>query len=325
MPIDPLLRRPDWLKVKLQTGENYRDVKSLMRENDLHTVCEEAHCPNIGECFENRTATFLILGNTCTRSCSFCAIGTGRPGPLDWEEPARLLHAVQTLRLKHVVITSVNRDERKDGGAPIFYECLRLIRENCPGTSIEVLIPDFKGDHDALKLVMEAGPDILNHNTETVPRLYRLVRPQAKYERSLQLLRRAKEMVAERNIMTKTGIMIGVGETWEEIVQTMRDIREQGTDIMTIGQYLRPSLKHLPVECYYTPEQFGELKTIGRKLGFKYVESGPLVRSSYHAHEQAQQAEGVLVLNAGRMVPPRREFARSRLVPLSLAPTAVEA
>ncbi len=317
MPIDPKERRPEWLKVKINVGENYREVKRLMRENELHTVCEEAHCPNIGECFENRTATFLILGNVCTRSCSFCAIGTGRPGPLDWEEPARLLQTVQTLKLKHVVITSVNRDERKDGGAPIFYECVRLIREQCPGTSIELLIPDFKGDYDALKLVMDAGPDILNHNTETVPRLYRTVRPQAKYDRTLELLRRAKEMAGDRAIMTKTGIMIGVGETWDEILQTMRDIRDQQTDIMTIGQYLRPSLEHMAVEKYYHPDEFAALKRLGLQMGFKYVESGPLVRSSYHAHEQAQQAEGVLTLNAQTAVPPARDF-RKGIIPLAV-------
>jgi lipoyl synthase len=317
MPIDPKERRPEWLKIKINAGENYREVKRLMRENELHTVCEEAHCPNIGECFENRTATFLILGNVCTRSCSFCAIGTGRPGPLDWEEPERLLQAVQTLKLKHVVITSVNRDERRDGGSPIFYECVRLIREHCPGTSIELLIPDFKGDYDALKLVMDAGPDILNHNTETVPRLYRTVRPQAKYDRTLELLRRAKELAGDRAILTKTGIMIGVGETWDEIVQTMRDIRAQQTDVMTIGQYLRPSMEHLAVEKYYHPDEFAALKRIGLQMGFKYVESGPLVRSSYHAHEQAQQAEGVLILNAQSVVPPARDF-RKGVIPLAV-------
>jgi lipoic acid synthetase len=317
MPIDPKERRPEWLKIKINAGENYRDVKRLMRDNELHTVCEEAHCPNIGECFENRTATFLILGNVCTRSCSFCAIGTGRPGPLDWGEPERVLQAVQTLKLKHVVITSVNRDERKDGGSPIFYECVRLIREHCPGTSIELLIPDFKGDYEALKMVMDAGPDILNHNTETVPRLYRVVRPQARYERSLELLRHAKELAGERAILTKTGIMVGVGENWDEILQTMRDIREQHTDIMTIGQYLRPSLEHLAVEKYYHPDEFAALKRIGLEMGFKYVESGPLVRSSYHAHEQAQHAEGVLVLNAQSAVPPRRDF-RKGMIPLAV-------
>ncbi len=227
------------------------------------------------------------------------------------------MHAVQTLKLKHVVITSVNRDERKDGGSPIFYECVRLIREQCPGTSIELLIPDFKGDYDALKMVMDAGPDILNHNTETVPRLYHVVRPQAKYDRSLELLRLAKEMTGDRAILTKTGIMVGVGETWDEILQTMRDIRAQQTDIMTIGQYLRPSMEHLPVEKYYHPDEFAELKRLGLAMGFKYVESGPLVRSSYHAHEQAQQAEGVLVLNAQSAVPPRRDF-RKGMIPLAV-------
>lgn len=287
----PLERKPPWLTVKWQQGENYLDLKGLMRGLGLHTVCEEAHCPNISECWEHRTATFLILGDTCTRSCGFCAIKTGRPGRLDEAEPERVARAIESLQLKHVVITSVNRDELADGGAHIFAETIRLSREYVPDCGVEVLIPDFKGIWWALEQVMAARPDILNHNIETVPRLYYIVRPQAQYERSLELLTKAKEMdPTGGKILTKSGFMVGLGEEWDEVVEVLRDLRRHDVDIVTIGQYLRPSFRHLPVIRYYRPDEFKELKRIGAELGFKHVESGPLVRSSYHAHEQVQRA-----------------------------------
>lgn len=268
-------------------------MKGLMRGLGLHTVCEEAHCPNISECWEHRTATFLILGDTCTRSCGFCAIKTGRPKALDRGEPERVARAIETLKLKHVVVTSVNRDELPDGGAEIFAEVIRLSKEYAPDCGVEVLIPDFKGVWWALQIVMDAQPNILNHNIESVPRLYYIVRPQAKYERSLELLRRAREMepTGER-ILTKSGLMVGLGEEWDEVVQVLSDLRENHVDIVTIGQYLRPSFRHLPVMKYYTPDEFKTLKAIAKEMGFRHVESGPLVRSSYHAHEQVQQAVG---------------------------------
>ena len=283
-------RKPPWLTVKWQQGENYRDLKGLMRGLGLHTVCEEAHCPNISECWEHRTATFLILGDTCTRSCGFCAIKTGRPSHLDREEPERVARAIEALQLQHAVVTSVNRDELADGGAEIFADLIRRSREYTPGCGIEVLIPDFKGVWWALQIVMDARPDILNHNIESVPRLYYIVRPQAKYERSLELLKKAKEMVPDG--LTKSGLMVGLGEEWDEVVQVLRDLRAHDVDIVTIGQYLRPSFRHLPVVRYYTPDEFKELKRLAMEMGFKHVESGPLVRSSYHAHEQVKQAAG---------------------------------
>lgn len=284
-------RKPPWLTVKWQQGENYRDLKGLMRGLGLHTVCEEAHCPNISECWEHRTATFLILGDTCTRSCGFCAIKTGRPAALDRGEPERVARAIETLKLQHAVITSVNRDELDDGGAEIFAEVIRLSRQYTPDCGIEVLIPDFKGVWWALQIVMEAEPNILNHNIESVPRLYYIVRPQAKYERSLELLQRAKGMdPTGGKILTKSGLMVGLGEEWDEILQVLRDLRAHDVDIVTIGQYLRPSFRHLPVMRYYTPDEFAQLKEFALGLGFKHVESGPLVRSSYHAHEQVKQA-----------------------------------
>jgi lipoic acid synthetase len=255
-----------------------------MRSKQLHTVCEEAHCPNIGECWGKGTATFLIMGDICTRSCGFCDIKTGRPLPLDWQEPERLAQAVRQMNLRHVVITSVNRDERKDGGAPIFALCIERIREIQPGCSIEVLIPDFKGNADALKIVMDARPEILNHNVETVPRLFKRVQPQDQYEWALTTLRNAKGMDAD--VLTKSGIMLGLGEEWDEIVSTMQDLADCGLDILTIGQYLQPSKNHLPIEKYYKPEAFAELNRIGLEMGLKWVESGPLVRSSYRAEEQ---------------------------------------
>jgi lipoyl synthase len=279
-----LQRRPDWIRVRVPSGENYAALKDLMRSKQLHTVCEEAHCPNIGECWGKGTATFLIMGDICTRSCGFCDIKTGRPLPLDWQEPERVAQAVRQMNLRHVVITSVNRDERKDGGAPIFALCIERIREIQPGCSIEVLIPDFKGNADALKIVMDARPEILNHNVETVPRLFKRVQPQDQYEWALTTLRNAKAM--DPDVLTKSGIMLGLGEEWDEVVATMQDLADCGLDILTIGQYLQPSKNHLPIEKYYRPEAFEELKRIGLEMGLKWVESGPLVRSSYRAEEQ---------------------------------------
>jgi len=278
-------KRPEWLKVRFPSGPNFRQLKQLMRSNDLHTVCEEAHCPNIGDCWERRTATFMILGSVCTRSCGFCAIDTGRPPVYDLLEPGRVASAVAQLDLKHVVVTSVARDELADGGAEIFARTIRAIHRRAPQTSVEVLIPDFKGDADSLRKVVDAAPEILNHNTETIARLHRRVRPQALYTRTMELLLRAKAM--NPRMTTKSGIMVGLGETREEVRQVMLDLRSSGVDVMTIGQYLRPSREHLPLERYYTPEEFDEMKAEGLSLGFTHVESGPLVRSSYHADEQA--------------------------------------
>lgn len=281
------LRRPDWLKVKAPSGETYEWLKGLIRAKGLHTVCEEAMCPNIGDCWERGTATFLIMGDVCTRSCGFCDIKTGRPKPIDWEEPERVAQAVKAMNLKHAVITSVNRDERKDGGAPIFARVICKIRQIHPGCSIEVLIPDFKGDKEALKIVMDARPEILNHNVETIPRLFKKVQPQDNYNWAKTTLCNAKELDPE--VLTKSGIMVGLGETINEVKETMADIRSWDVDILTIGQYLQPSKTHLPIERYYTPEEFKELKRFGlEELGFKWVESGPLVRSSYQAERQVK-------------------------------------
>ncbi len=279
-------RRPEWMRVRPPKGEDFKWVRGLMRSKQLHTVCEEAHCPNIGECWSARTATFLILGDICTRSCGFCDIKTGRPEPIDWLEPERVAQAVKTMDLKHVVITSVNRDERKDGGAPIFAQCIQRIRELQPGCSIEVLIPDFKGSEEALKIVMDARPEILNHNVETAPRLFRKVQPQDHYEWAMATLGNAKKMDDE--VLTKSGIMVGLGETFAEVVEVMRDLAALKVDILTIGQYLQPSKKHLPIDRYYLPQEFEDLKKIGYDLGFRWVESGPFVRSSYHAEKQVQ-------------------------------------
>jgi lipoic acid synthetase len=283
-------RRPDWLRVRLPVGENYNDLKQLMRSKSLHTVCEEARCPNLGECWANRTATFMILGSVCTRSCGFCAVATGRPMALDWEEPRRVAEAVTQMGLNHVVVTSVDRDELHDGGATLFAATIRWIRRLNPSCAVEVLTPDFKGSRDALKAVMDARPDVFNHNVETVPRLYRRVRPQAVYERSLDVLAWAKEIRPEKP--TKTGFMLGLGETHDEIVETMRDIKARDVDILTIGQYLRPSPQHLPIERYVPPDEFREYARIGREMGFRNVYSGPLVRSSYHAWDQVKQLDG---------------------------------
>jgi lipoic acid synthetase len=282
VPIDT--RRPDWLRVRLPGGENYEELKGIMRGLELHTVCEEAHCPNIGECWNARTATFMILGDTCTRACGFCAVKTGRPLTLDLAEPGRVAEAVERMGLKHAVITSVNRDELEDGGASIFAGTIRQIRRRLPECGIEVLIPDFMGSDAALEKVMRARPDILNHNVETVPRLYPQVRPKARYERSLAVLRNAKRMDA--TVFTKSGIMVGLGEERDEVLQVFRDMRAHEVEILTVGQYLRPSLNHLPIVRYWTPAEFAELKQEALKLGFRHVESGPLVRSSYHAANQ---------------------------------------
>jgi lipoic acid synthetase len=257
-----------------------------MRSKALHTVCEEAGCPNMGECWGSGTATFLMLGDVCTRTCGFCDVKHGRPGSLDWEEPERVAQAVMKMGLKHAVITSVNRDERRDGGAPIFAMVIRRIRQLLPGCSVEVLVPDFKGSLEALRIVMAAKPEILNHNVETVPRLFKHVQPQDRYVWSQRILNKAKFI--DPDVLTKSGIMVGLGETFEEVLATMRDLRCWGVDILTIGQYLQPSRKHLPIERYYTPDEFEALKTYGLELGFQWVESAPLVRSSYHAGEQVR-------------------------------------
>lgn len=276
-------RRPDWLKVRLPSGDNYREVLSMMRKSKLNTVCEEAKCPNLAECWNARTATYMILGDTCTRTCGFCDVKTGRPHFVDWDEPARVAESVIDLGLKHVVITSVNRDELKDGGAGVFAKTIELIREKNSECTIEILIPDFQGDEAAFEIIMQNPPDILNHNLETVKRLYHAVRPQADYQRSLDLIKWFKN----RGLKTKSGIMVGIGEETEEVLAIMDDLKNHNCDIMTIGQYLQPTKTHLPVDRYVTLEEFAMFKENGKKLGFKAVESGPLVRSSYHAEKHA--------------------------------------
>lgn len=279
-------RRPDWIRVRAPSGGDYENILQLMRSKALHTVCEEAGCPNMGECWGSGTATFLMLGDICTRTCGFCDIKHGRPDPLDWQEPERVAQAVAQMNLRHAVITSVNRDERRDGGAPIFAMVIRRIRQLQPGCSVEVLIPDFKGSVEALRIVMAARPEILNHNIETVPRLFKQVQPQDRYEWSAAILTHAKKL--DPDVLTKSGIMVGLGETIEEVQAAMQDLRGWGVDILTIGQYLQPSRKHLPIHRYYEPAEFEALKTYGLKLGFQWVESSPLVRSSYHAGEQVR-------------------------------------
>jgi lipoic acid synthetase len=284
-------RRPEWLKVKLPSGPNYGELVGIMRTQALHTVCEEARCPNIGDCWERRTATFLVLGNLCTRSCHYCAIAHGLPTELDLEEPNRVAGAVAAMGLRHAVITSVNRDDLKDGGARIFAATIRQIHSNTPECTVEVLIPDFKGDAQALQSVLESGPEILNHNIETVPRIFKIVRHGGNYQRSLELLRRVKEW--GYTSFTKSGIILGMGETWDEVLGTLDDLRAVDCDILTLGQYLQPSSDYRPIDRYYTPEEFATLKQIGLEKGFKYVESGPLVRSSYHADEQAHGVRAI--------------------------------
>lgn len=288
---ESIQRRPEWLKAKLPGGPNYRELVGIMRTQGLHTVCEEARCPNIGDCWERRTATFLVLGNLCTRNCGYCAIAHGLPTELDVEEPERVARAVQAMGLRHAVITSVNRDDLRDGGAAIFAATIRRIHEYIPECTVEVLIPDFKGSTEALLTVLGAGPEILNHNIESVPRVFRVVRHGGDYARSLDLLRSVKEW--GYTSFTKSGIILGMGETWNELLQTMEDLRTVDCDILTLGQYLRPGPDYHPIDRYYTPEEFADLKEIGLQMGFKYVESGPLVRSSYHADEQAQAVRAI--------------------------------
>ena len=281
--------RPPWLRVKFFGGPNYQDLKRIMRALNLHTVCESARCPNMGECWDHRTATFMILGNICTRACGFCAVPSGKPvGLPDEDEPLRVAEAVEKMGLQYAVVTSVNRDDQPDGGAGIFARTIEEIRRRVPGCKIEVLIPDFRGEWPALKTVVAACPDVLNHNTETVPRLYRQVRKGAVYERSLELLRRAKTLAPE--MPTKTGMMLGLGEEKHEVLAAMQDLVAQGTAILTLGQYLQPTREHLPVVRFVHPAEFAEYKVLGEAMGFKHVESGPLVRSSYHAFEQEEAA-----------------------------------
>ncbi len=279
-------RRPEWLKVRLPGSDNYHELKRIMRGHDLHTVCESARCPNIGECWSQRTATFMILGNLCTRRCGFCAVPKGRPSGLDWDEPERVARAAEAMGLRYVVVTSVDRDDLKDGGAAIFALTIGALRRQIPGVKVEVLIPDFRGSNEALEIVLRARPDVLNHNLETVPRLYALARRGSRYERSLRLLQRSREI--EPSIPTKSGLMVGLGETFEELLRVLADLSAAAVDMLTIGQYLRPSGDQLPVARYYTPEEFAALRREGLRLDIRHVESGPLVRSSYHAREQTE-------------------------------------
>jgi lipoic acid synthetase len=277
--------KPSWLRAKAPVGDNFHNLKKLARGLGLHTVCESAQCPNIGECWNHKTATFMLLGNICTRRCGFCAVPKGHPEPIDWDEPRRVAEAVATLGLKHAVVTSVNRDDDNIGGARIFAETIREIRELTPGCRIEVLIPDFQGLEESLRIVLDAKPDVLNHNTETVPRLYRAVRSGARYERTLTLLENAKKF--SPGMVTKSGVMVGLGESSDELIAVFRDLGARGVDILTVGQYLRPSKDHLPIARFYEPAEFDYLRNEALRFGFRHVESGPLVRSSYHAHEQA--------------------------------------
>lgn len=278
--------KPEWLKARAPGGETYHNLKKLARDLNLHTVCESAHCPNIGECWSHKTATFMMLGNLCTRRCGFCAVPKGRPEPIDLDEPRRVAEAIATLGLKHAVITSVNRDDDVIGGARAFALVIEEIRKQAPGCQVEVLTPDFQGSEEAIRIVVEARPEILNHNTESVPRLYRAVRSGARYERTLRFLEYAKEL--DPNLVTKSGVMVGLGEEMHELLEVYRDLARVGTDILTIGQYLRPSRDHLPMARLYTPAEFAWMKEEAMRMGFRHVESGPLVRSSYHAHEQAE-------------------------------------
>jgi lipoyl synthase len=287
--------KPSWLRARAPVGENFHNLKKLARGLGLHTVCESAQCPNIGECWNHRTATFMLLGDICTRRCGFCAVPKGRPQAIDWDEPVRVAEAVATLGLKHAVITSVNRDDDNIGGAKIFAETIRQIRERIPECRIEVLIPDFQGIEESLRIVLDAKPDVLNHNTETVPRLYCAVRSGARYQRTLDLLENAKKI--SPGMVTKSGVMVGLGESTNELIQVFRDLGTRGVDILTVGQYLRPSKDHLPIARFYAPEEFAYLKEEALKFGFRHVESGPMVRSSYHAHEQAEATSAPLSTN----------------------------
>jgi lipoic acid synthetase len=280
--------KPSWLRARAPSGETFHNLKRLARGLDLHTVCESAQCPNIGECWNHGTATFMLLGDICTRRCGFCAVPKGRPQAIDWDEPIRVAEAVATLGLRHAVVTSVNRDDDNIGGARIFAETIRQIRQRSPACRIEVLIPDFQGMDEALKIVLDATPDVLNHNTETVPRLYRSVRSGARYERTLRLLENARKF--SPGVVTKSGVMVGLGETSAELIDVFRDLGTRGVSILTVGQYLRPSRDHLPIARFYTPAEFDFLKEAALGLGFRHVESGPMVRSSYHAHEQSNSS-----------------------------------
>jgi lipoic acid synthetase len=281
-------RKPSWLKVKAPGGPNYLRLKQMMRELDLHSVCEEAHCPNVGECWEHGTATFMILGDVCTRNCAYCAVAHGRPPKYDIAEPDRVAQAIAEMQLQHAVITSVDRDDLPDFGAYIFAETIRQIHARVPGCSVEVLVPDFQGNENSIRAVLEAGPEIYNHNTETVPRLYKKARPGGRYPRVMEIFRLAKRIAPD--IPTKTGMILGMGETIQEVIAVMRDLREVDVDILTLGPYLRPSDNHIALDRYYTPDEFRHLYEVGMDMGFRHVESGPLVRSSYHAWEQVQAA-----------------------------------
>jgi lipoic acid synthetase len=295
------LPKPEWLRARAPMGDNYHDLKKLARSLNLHTVCESAQCPNIGECWRHRTATFMMLGNTCTRRCGFCAVPKGRPEPIDFDEPRRVAEAVAALGLKFAVITSVNRDDDIVGGARAFVMVIEEIRRQAPGCQVEVLIPDFQGNEEAIRLVVEARPEIFDHNTESVPRLYRVVRSGARYERTLRLLQLAKEI--NPSTVTKSGVMVGLGEEMDELLAVYRDLASAGVNVLTIGQYLRPSKDHLPIARYYTPDEFAFMKREALAMGFRHVESGPLVRSSYHAHEQADSQNASVVSAGGSPVP----------------------
>lgn len=326
-------RKPEWLKVKAPGGTNYLRLQKMMREQGLHTVCEEAHCPNIGECWESGTATFMILGDVCTRACKYCAVAHGMPTELDWDEPRRVADSVVAMGLEHAVITSVNRDELPNGGAEIYAETIRQIHQRVPGCSVEVLIPDFKGNEEALRIVVEARPEILAHNIDTVERLSRPVRPGARYWRSVSFLGAVKRL--DPTMLTKSAIILGMGETEEEILQSMKDLREAAVDILTLGQYLRPSAHHIPLDRWVTPAEFDHWKEVGEKeLGFRHVEAGPLVRSSYHAKEQAREVEaggpGALTeilepdLDSGARIDPEEAEARAHLMSQPASPRLVQ-
>src|SRR4249919_531900 len=288
VPVNQTQKKPNWLRVKLPTGEGYRHVRGLVDTHKLHTICESGNCPNMGECWGAGTATFMILGNICTRSCGFCAVATGRPEPLDWDEPQRVAEAIHLMKVKHAVITSVDRDELKDGGSTIWYNTIKAVKALNPGTTLETLIPDFKGEHENIERVVEAAPEVISHNMETVERLTKQVRIQAKYRRSIEVLRFLKEC----GVRTKTGIMLGLGETKEEVIETMNDLAAVNVDVLTLGQYLQPTAKHLAVQRFVHPDEFAEFREIGYSLGFDYVESGPLVRSSYHSEKHVFEGYG---------------------------------
>ena len=280
-PTAPVTKKPNWLRVKLPLGESYKHVRGLVDTHKLHTICESGNCPNMGECWGEGTATFMILGNTCTRSCGFCAVATGRPDPVDWDEPQRVAEAIHLMKVKHAVITSVDRDELKDGGSIIWYNTIEAVKGLNPQTTLETLIPDFQGKADQVQRIIHAAPNVVSHNMETVERLTKQVRVQAKYRRSLQVL----EMLKKGGMRTKTGIMLGLGETFTEVLESMKHLVEVGTDVLTLGQYLQPTKTHLPVQRFVHPDEFAELRKAGYELGFDYVESGPLVRSSYHSEK----------------------------------------